>query len=1329
ASVCQQEILGCLWYARGLFFQDAIRYEDAGASFAEAGQRLEEALRQGDLGPLAEASRRFFMVCLTYQRRFLEASRLGEETLRLFRSGSVLRLLGEVRNQMGLQLATEEPQRAAAAFSAAQCHFAEAEDLASGYPQSYTSWALSYTMLGDLSGAEQVALKAVQSCSGFWVHPLQRPGHFVPGLTSKAWHEAQLFPWMTKLQQHWREIREELEALEDGESWPEVRGHDRNLAGGTGVWREFSLLGLSASLDDMARRSCPKTTELLEEVEAVRSHRDLCEGEETALFSRLTPGTQLKPHCGPSNLHLTCHLGLKVPPGCAIRVGHEWRTWEEGRCLVFDDSFEHEVRHDGADNRLVLLVRFWHPDICPRHREALLAAKAKLRKLKDWTLRCSWFGRLFDSPPVVPDDWQLIPDSFVPIPNFPEVQDLGVLHCWHEAPPFVQPVFVRKPVYVLRLLNDLLGTIPCRFNPAQMCENIVSFRFRATTPALSDLTFLPLCLSRAPANGSSSSRSINGDSEKVWIFPFLVLLGVSAYATYEAAQVGNFGTIFRVPDFQSEMCGEGARKAKTFLYFCMKQDSQWVFDEANKSLEIRYPICVERCPTSFNTSTRCYLGVGKDDDANSWDWVQDYPTQPTAFFCRPHRAFSKGLSDDFWTAVKKGPKIVYLILRFYNGWPEVISVSISCSSVFGLLYIISLSKCARQLIWLALSTTALCSAVVSAWYGYCFKTGMCKKYTGNGAEDPIDLARSVAFGIVAILTLQTICSLGRKLDTVGRILEMSCSCIMSSPMLTILPLVMLCLRIISTAWVVYVVLGLYSAEVHDRLDDVAQPWVSGWNRLPAVSKSIEFQVYVVAVACFYCLFSSFITCVSWFVMIFLAQVWYFAGPKFSTRRCPVPRALWICLRYHFGTMVLSGVLHLVIGPLHSTLGKLQDGVKSGNPLASILQTCLSCCLDFYEESLAHLNRGALLDVSLQAFTYFEGANHIADNESGTSLAEEVGLLNTSTTMFQLAGVGMAAATTWFAVAQTLSQRQFADPDSRLFVEDRSTLCIGGAVISLVVATPFMTIFDVVAEAVLFSKVVDRQRNPKAKGLPASSSMILRNCSPWRRTLQNVGLLGVTGFGVTRRRHEKRCKARRAAAAAMVQPAFCELLPRVDFHKDVQKMSAQEMGDMLTVTGAELKALLQQDELTRQEVLTAAFVAWRPGAYGGAPLRVAMVVGPGDSADTIQVQSETLRWGVMTAVLSVDCIDDGFLKERAWGEGVAMMRHHVLQLCLPNCCGSHPEPKLWGLWTSGLGISNIPSARKPVNASLCCILTLHWPCVTSRLTGLGEDGVVSRPGIS
>eukprot|EP00959_Pyramimonas_sp_CCMP1952_P258713 5407857-Pyramimonas_sp.AAC.2 len=36
--------------------------------------------------------------------------------------------------------------------------------------------------------------------------------------------------------------------------------------------------------------------------------------------------------------------GLVVPPvGTSIRAGEETRNWEEGKCLVFDDSFEHEV--------------------------------------------------------------------------------------------------------------------------------------------------------------------------------------------------------------------------------------------------------------------------------------------------------------------------------------------------------------------------------------------------------------------------------------------------------------------------------------------------------------------------------------------------------------------------------------------------------------------------------------------------------------------------------------------------------------------------------------------------------------------------------------------------------------------------------------------------------------------------------------------------------------------------------------------------------------------------------------------------------------------------
>ncbi len=52
-----------------------------------------------------------------------------------------------------------------------------------------------------------------------------------------------------------------------------------------------------------------------------------------------------------------------MPQRCGLRVGGVERTWEEGRCLVFDDSFTHEAWNNSAQARLVLVVDLWHPDL------------------------------------------------------------------------------------------------------------------------------------------------------------------------------------------------------------------------------------------------------------------------------------------------------------------------------------------------------------------------------------------------------------------------------------------------------------------------------------------------------------------------------------------------------------------------------------------------------------------------------------------------------------------------------------------------------------------------------------------------------------------------------------------------------------------------------------------------------------------------------------------------------------------------------------------------------------------------------------------------------
>ena len=82
-------------------------------------------------------------------------------------------------------------------------------------------------------------------------------------------------------------------------------------------------------------------------------------------LSRMRGGTEVIPHCGPTNQRLRLQLALGgVSPHSYIEVGQERRQWEQGRALVFDDSFEHRVATDGdAGVRTVLIVDLWHPGI------------------------------------------------------------------------------------------------------------------------------------------------------------------------------------------------------------------------------------------------------------------------------------------------------------------------------------------------------------------------------------------------------------------------------------------------------------------------------------------------------------------------------------------------------------------------------------------------------------------------------------------------------------------------------------------------------------------------------------------------------------------------------------------------------------------------------------------------------------------------------------------------------------------------------------------------------------------------------------------------------
>lgn len=100
-------------------------------------------------------------------------------------------------------------------------------------------------------------------------------------------------------------------------------------------------------------------------------------------LSRLTPGGVIAPHCGPSNVRHRMHVTLKARSSCSKRrpsllVRETTLHWTQDEIFVFDDSLIHSVEYPFGDNtaagdneRIVLIVDLWHPDLSPSERAAV----------------------------------------------------------------------------------------------------------------------------------------------------------------------------------------------------------------------------------------------------------------------------------------------------------------------------------------------------------------------------------------------------------------------------------------------------------------------------------------------------------------------------------------------------------------------------------------------------------------------------------------------------------------------------------------------------------------------------------------------------------------------------------------------------------------------------------------------------------------------------------------------------------------------------------------------------------------------------------------------
>lgn len=199
-----------------------------------------------------------------------------------------------------------------------------------------------------------------------WAHPLQQPAMlYMPDVPPRPWFKRDEFDWVERVEAATGAMRDEVMTLREssqgftpyvahGEVAPEPMRH---LAGSFD-WHAFHLYASGERKDENCAR-CPLTTELVQSLPLVKCHGTSPE----AFFSLLKPGTHIKPHFGVANTKVAVHLPLIIPDECAIRVGEETRHWSEGRCLIFDDSFEHEAWNRSNELRIVFIFEVWNPGL------------------------------------------------------------------------------------------------------------------------------------------------------------------------------------------------------------------------------------------------------------------------------------------------------------------------------------------------------------------------------------------------------------------------------------------------------------------------------------------------------------------------------------------------------------------------------------------------------------------------------------------------------------------------------------------------------------------------------------------------------------------------------------------------------------------------------------------------------------------------------------------------------------------------------------------------------------------------------------------------------
>jgi beta-hydroxylase len=151
------------------------------------------------------------------------------------------------------------------------------------------------------------------------------------------------FPNHNILKQNWENIKDEVMSIYNSGNSSQIKNDMYFTKIADNGWKKFYIKWYGPITPE-AYKLCPNTCKLIEQLPEVK----------LAMFSILEPGSKITPHTGPFKGCIRYHLGLKCPKNAHITVDGIKYNWKNGKDILFDDTFVHEVNNDSDELRIIL---------------------------------------------------------------------------------------------------------------------------------------------------------------------------------------------------------------------------------------------------------------------------------------------------------------------------------------------------------------------------------------------------------------------------------------------------------------------------------------------------------------------------------------------------------------------------------------------------------------------------------------------------------------------------------------------------------------------------------------------------------------------------------------------------------------------------------------------------------------------------------------------------------------------------------------------------------------------------------------------------------------